>query len=180
MPRDPELREELLQMAEEDKRARSLAPMGRTSIRDAARQTTTVDRRNTSRMQQIVARRGWPDQGLVGPDGATAAWLLVQHADHDLEFQRLCLALMMQAASRNLVDPANVAYLTDRIRMNEGRPQLYGTQLQERDEKLVPFPIEDEDHVDKRREGVGLPLLAEYEAQAAKVYGPADPTSESL
>jgi hypothetical protein len=70
---------------------------------------------------------------------------------------------------------AHVAYLTDRVRVGEGRPQLFGTQVQEQDSKTVPYPIEDENHVDDRRQNVGLASLAEYLRQVASVYGPPDP-----
>jgi hypothetical protein len=80
---------------------------------------------------------------------------------------------MEQAADSGLVDPAHVAYLADRVRMKEGRPQLYGTQLRERDGRLVPFPIEDEERVDHRRARVGMPPLAEYVGDAARFYTPA-------
>jgi hypothetical protein len=120
-------------------------------------------------MVEIVAGHGWPNKKLVGQDGAEAAWLLVQHAD-DLEFQRRCLALMEEAAG-GLVDPAHVAYLADRIRMKEGRPQLYGTQLREEEGRLVPFTIEDEEHVDERRRRLGMPPLADYVRDAGRFYG---------
>ncbi len=42
---------------------------------------------NTQAMKQIVAQHGWPGEKLVGAMGAQAAWLLVQHVDHDREFQ---------------------------------------------------------------------------------------------
>lgn len=167
---DDALRAELLRMAEEDQAARSEV-VDRGSMKlDAVRRVETLDRRNTARMREIVSERGWPDQRLVGTDGADAAWLLVQHAD-DLEFQRRCLDLMEKAAATGLDRWANFAYLTDRIRISEGNPQLYGTQFREQAGKLVPLPIEDEDHVDDRRHEMGLPLLAEYLLHAETMYG---------
>jgi hypothetical protein len=55
----------------------------------AAEHLQAVDAANTARMKRIVAERGWPGRSLVGDDGAQAAWLLVQHADHDPAFQRV-------------------------------------------------------------------------------------------
>lgn len=158
-------------MAERDQAVRSeQSAGGRANAHVASTQVEAVDRRNTARIREIVARAGWPDKGLVGQDGAQAAWLLVQHAD-DLAFQRHCLALLEQAGS-GLVDPAHVAYLADRVRVKEGRPQLYGTQLLEREGQLVPCPIEDEEHVDRRRARAGLPHLAEYVRDAARFNAP--------
>jgi len=60
-------------------------------------------------------------------------------------------------------DPRHEAYLIDRVRMNEGREQVYGTQLADfRDGALVPWPIEDPHAGDRRRASVGLEPLREY------------------
>jgi len=61
------------------------------------------DRKTTARMKEIVAKHGWPGKRLIGEDGANAAWLLVQHADANLVFQKQCLALM-----KPLVDAGDV------------------------------------------------------------------------
>ena len=98
------------------------------------------------------------------------AWLLVQHADHDRTFQRTCLYLMkMQAADE--VSLANIAYLEDRVRVEEGRSQLYGTQFYvDEAGKFGPRPIEDLDHVDERRQVVGLQPLSDYARDVEQSY----------
>lgn len=57
------------------------------------------------------------------------------------------------------VFPTFVAYLTDRLRIKEEKPPLYGTQTTYTDGKPVPYLIEDEANVDKRRAELGLPAL---------------------
>ena len=53
--------------------------------------------------------------------------------------------------------------LTDRVRIAEGKPQVYGTQGQTNpDGVLIPFPIEDEEHVDERPKAIGLEPIVEY------------------
>jgi hypothetical protein len=124
----------------------------------------TVDVKNTLSMKQIIAEVGWPTVSKVGLTASQMAWLLVQHADHDREFQRTCLALM-KAHPAGEVDVQNIAYLEDRVRVGEGRQQLYGTQFHTNEQgDLEPFPIEDQEHVDVRRAEVGLSTLAEYAA----------------
>ena len=101
-------------------------------------------------------------KGRHGGRDVRVTWLLVQHADSDPDFQRYCLALMYEA--RSDVDIQNIAYLEDRVRVNDGRPQLYGTQFTIDDAgNLAPLPIDDPEIVDSRRKKVGLPPLAEYE-----------------
>jgi hypothetical protein len=56
----------------------------------------------------------------------------------------------------------DLALLTDRVRLYEGKPQLYGTQVKNVNGKFIFAPIEDEPNVDKRRALYGLPPLSEY------------------
>ena len=60
------------------------------------------------------------------------------------------------------VSRANLAYLTDRVHVNEDKEQIYGTQFHMVDGKNVPRPIADAANVDKRRNDVGLGTLSEY------------------
>jgi hypothetical protein len=123
------------------------------------KQLIQLDISNTARMKQIIAKQGWPGQSLVGPIGCQAAWLLVQHADHDSAFQKVCLGLLEKAVEENQAPASLLAYLTDRIRVRDGQSQIFGTQLYA---NLNPFPIEVESHIDERREKVSLPPLADY------------------
>ena len=113
-------------------------------------------------MAQIVAEYGWPVRRMVGQDGNRAAWLLVQHADHDVAFQRHCLERMRSHQAGEQVSSEDVAYLTDRVLVNEGKPQVYGTQFHVRDGKRQPRPISDPEEVEKRRAAMGLSTLKEY------------------
>ena len=163
------LRRELLRMKDRDQRARA-EYMTRPDEDHAAR-LKALDAQHSERMKAIVGRYGWPGRRLVGTDGAHAAWLLVQHATADLELMKHCLELMECAAAAGDASRADLAYLTDRVRMLEGRPQLFGTQFREdSDGPLQPYPIEDEARVDQRRKSVGLPTLAEYEKQLRAYY----------
>lgn len=90
--------------------------------------------------------------------------MLAQHADHDRDFQRSCLALL-KAQPPEGGTAREIAYLEDRVRVGEQRPQLYGTQFHQNDQgEWEPFPIEDEEQVDQRRAERGLGPLAEYAA----------------
>jgi hypothetical protein len=173
-PRDKALRQELLRRMKTDQDARR--PLARllsaatvpddkalkARAADAFRRMRKVDRENTERMKEILRRHGWPGKSLVGADGAQAAWLLAQHADHDRPFQRRCLALLREAVKKGEATGAQLAYLTDRLRVADKRKQVYGTQLVGVAGKFRPAPIEDEANVDRRRKQVGLPPLAEY------------------
>ena len=165
---DPGLREELLGMAATDQDARQRldcrvhrdGAMSEPELA-AAEHLRAVDAANTARMKRIVAERGWPGRSLVGDDGAQAAWLLVQHADHDPAFQRACLELLGQAVQAGEAAARQQAYLTDRVLLAEGNQQRYGTQFTGVGGSWQPRPLTDPDHVDDRRHQVGLEPLAD-------------------
>ncbi len=129
-----------------------------------------IDTENTERLGEIVERHGWPTYTLVGKDGAQAAWILAQHADSSPKFQRKCLDLMAKVP-RDEISRRDVALLTDRVLLAEGKKQVYGTQFTMENGKCKPRPLEDEANVDKRRKEVGLPSLAEYFQEAESFYG---------
>jgi len=119
-----------------------------------------IDKKNTQRMREIINEVGFPTISLVGKEGTHNAWLLIQHADRDIEFQRECLRLMKEV-SRDEVDVTDLAYLEDRVRINSKQPQLYGTQFTQEGGKHVPLPIEDEENVNERRARMGMDTLSD-------------------
>lgn len=135
-------------------------------MQQAMQRVTAIDKRTRTRMSAVVDELGWPGKSLVGEEASHAAWLLVQHADADPEFQKKCLDLMKKAPPGE-VSGKDIAYLTDRTLINSGQPQVYGTQL---NEKFEPSPMSDPDHVDKRRAEVGLGPLKEYIEKTREAY----------
>ena len=121
---------------------------------------------NSDRLREIVTAKGWPGRGLVGDEGAEHAWLIAQHADRQLDSQRMFLAALVRAVDAGDAPARHAAYLSDRVAVNEGRPQTYATQVAGmKDGEAVPWPIENPDRVDERRVSVGLPPLSEYLAR---------------
>lgn len=165
---DEELAAELARMAAEDQRIRRPPKRGaRTMVRrlDAktAMEHRRIDAENADRLRRILSEHGWPGESLVGEQGAHDAWLIAQHADHDSAFQRQALDLLADTVARREARPRELAYLTDRVRVNEGREQVFGTQMRPDENGMpVPHPIEDPESIDKRRAAVGLEPFDEY------------------
>lgn len=167
---DDELRRELLARREEDQRIRHLAAA--RADPDTGRlpdglgeQWQSIDDDNTRWLADLLASRGWPEQTFVGEQAAQAAWLLAQHADRDPIQQRAFLEALRAAVALGEASPAHLAYLEDRVRVNAGRSQLYGTQFTVTDGTLAPCPIEDPGQLDERRAQAGLEPFADYEAR---------------
>ncbi len=110
----------------------------------------------------VVAEHGWPGRTLVGAAAAGVASRLVQHADGHLDFRRHCLDLMRQAAESGDLPWRDVAYMTDALRIDEGRPQVYGTKFEPVEGRLEPCPVEDPENVDHRRAELGMEPLADH------------------
>jgi hypothetical protein len=152
------LAQELAAMVAEDQRLRAnIEDLDDDCLMEMSR----VDYANTARLEQIIDEHGWPGKTLVGERGAHDAWLLVQHAGHRLDLMQRALGLLREAVARGEAEAKQLAYLDDRVRMCEGRPQRYGTQRRSTAGGPVRlWPIEDEEQVDVRRAEVGLPPLA--------------------
>lgn len=165
-------RDELLRRAERDQRVReqAIGAEGRLTIWQGLRGLWT-DRRNTRWLARLVRRDGWPGISVAGADGAHAAWLLAQHADRLPEVQRMFLGAMREAVERGDAERKDLAYLEDRVRVNAGRPQLYGTQYGVTEAGFGPRPIEDPGRLDERRAAVGLQPMAEYDADMRRRAG---------
>jgi hypothetical protein len=187
--KEPELRSELLDRMKVDQEARKaitqwtkdqglsgsgpvpgLSKEAKAEFDKLSARLKKIDDDNTKWLKGVIDKRGWPGITLVGKDGAYAAWLLVQHADAEPKFQRRCLDLMAKLP-RDEVSQSDLAYLTDRVLLAEGKKQRYGTQCTMVKGKWRPRPLEDEANVDKRRADVGLMPLAEYLKLMEKEYG---------
>jgi hypothetical protein len=179
------LEAELLKMEVEDQRYRGIieaeaikmSSAGTSKASDefiaATRNQDEIDRRNMTRLEEIIKQKGWPVKSLVGEDASKAAFLILQHSD--LRHQEKYLPLLKEAAKKGEARPADVAMLEDRILIRKGKKQLYGTQIHSGADtggKLVLDPIEDEEHVDERRASVGLMPLKEYLKHFGMEYKP--------
>ena len=152
------LRQELLEMREEDLSVRQeLLDSGELGGAYVPRMEA-VHIKNAARLRALISAYGWPGEDIAGKDGAEAAWLTVQHAIGEPEFQRHALALLRTSAEQGSTPAWHAAYLEDRIAMYEGRPQRFGTQWIDdpRDGRARPWLLADSDHVNGLRASVGL------------------------
>ena len=135
-----------------------------------ARAASPAADENADRLWSILDDyEAWPGFRLVDPDGEHAAWLIAQLGDTDL--QRRCLEHLEVAVDNGDAPPGHYACLLDRVRMAEGRPQLYGSQWVVNEYgDLTPWPIENPAGVDDRRERVGLQPLAVQRALMQSEY----------
>jgi len=121
-----------------------------------------ADSLNTLRIIEVIEERGYPGKSIVGPGMASTAFLVIQHAD--LEIQEKYLKTITDAADAGEVNWSSVALLVDRINTRNERPQIYGSQVssdRETGESFF-FEIAEPYKVDSIRATVGLGPLSEY------------------
>jgi VWFA-related protein len=137
---------------------------------------------NNVRLCQILKEFGWPTSVEVEKDGVGAMIYLVRNSRQP-DLQADLLPVIIAAVKRGDAEKGEVADLVDRMRVDSGRKQLFGTQVKVIDGFLVLAPIESEAQVDDRRKQFGLPPLAdhlrelqrEYQTPLIKAVAPSEP-----
>lgn len=130
-----------------------------------------IDQQHVNTLKAIIKKIGWPTIDKVGVNASHFAWLLVQHADFDPSLQKTVLEYL-KTLKPDQFNPNEIAYLTDKILLQEGKKQIYGTQFTVDQEKnIVPEPISDYKELDQRRQSLGLEPFKSYLSKLYSVYG---------
>ena len=172
----PRLRQELLKRVNEDQRIRDQLIKKGIDQPDPTllQEMNKIDAINTARLTVIIKQHGWPGPKLIGRDGTDAFFLLAQHANP--AFQKKVLPLVQNAYRHGILTGQNYALFTDRVLVESGKPQIYGTAAKPFDQwngrEPVFQPIEDEANLEKRRAAVGLMPMSEYREFMKHLYFP--------
>lgn len=124
-----------------------------------------TDERNRKRLKEIIDEFGFPNEDMVGKDAMDGIFYLIQHSDGDKVWQKSQLSNIEKAVKKGDMDGHQYAYLYDRIKVNEGEKQLYGTQFSNVNtvNKTVKLAeTEDLERLDKRRREVGMMPIEMY------------------
>ena len=129
---------------------------------DSAKFWAFVDSSNLAQVETLITQYGWVGKSVIGPRGNYTLWLVIQHAP--LEAQVKYFPLMEKSVAEGESRASELAYLDDRIRMRQGKPQRYGSQVITNPQTGAQefYVIEDEEHVNERRAAAGLEPLEEY------------------
>lgn len=120
-----------------------------------------ADEANAAWLKARLKAHGWFTIPDYGNDADSAAFLIVQHADHDPAFQAEVLSQLEKLALEGKTRPLSYAMLYDRVAIGERRPQRYGSQGECTGGVWMPFKTEDPANLDQRRAAMGLKPLAE-------------------
>jgi hypothetical protein len=134
-------------------------------MKDHWRMIHHKDSLNLIRVKTILDKYGWLGADVVGWQGNSTLFLVIQHAD--ISTQEKYLPMMRAAVKNKKAQASSLALLEDRVLLRQGKMQVYGSQIARDPETQKHFvsPMVDPDNVDKRRADMGLGSLAEYVSQ---------------
>lgn len=121
----------------------------------------SIDSKNAKRVSEIIDTYGWLSGEEIGEDANEAIFLCIQHCN-DSMVQSKYLPILKTAVEQGKAKGWHYAFLTDRILMNQGKSQIYGTQTITSNKKVYIVPLESPQTVDELRKAVGLETLSEY------------------
>ena len=123
----------------------------------------TADKKAVAR---LFNKYGFLGFDKVGKEGSNHFWLIVQHCDQYPDFQKRVLKAMDREVKKGNADPSNYAYLYDRVQVNAGEKQMFGTQLTyevETTGRAIPkIGLIDSSNVDRLRKEYHLEPLKDY------------------
>ena len=124
------------------------------------------------RVLAILDSAGWLGADVIGTKANQALFLVLQHADAHPDIQEDYLPLMREAVAQGKAWPSELALFEDRVAVNHGRPQIYGSQIGWANDRPFVRPMVDEAHVNERRKEVGLEPLEQYAERFGITWSP--------
>jgi len=135
------------------------------AVRKQAERTkdmASVDAENTKWLRGLILEVGWIDVKRFGRDTATNAFLIVQHSG-DLRMMQAALPDIEKDMRAGIGNPQDYALLYDRLKLNLGEKQRYGTQIgSNATGESIILPLEDKTKVEEYRKAIGLFPLSQY------------------
>jgi hypothetical protein len=139
------------------------------------REMARIDASNLQRIEQIIGQYGYPGKTLVGEPTNVAAFYIVQHSPKIKEY----IPLIEKAARQGELPFYEFAKMQDRLLMQEGKEQIYGTQGRGFATKgadgrpgpmrMIIWPIKDPKNVNQRRKEAGFTDTVEENARRLRI-----------
>lgn len=145
--RDQNIREILIDSVKE----------GTPEFQECITKMIQIDNENQKILIPILEKYGWISKSKIGEKASKTIFLVVQHSETEVMmkyFPQLDSLSKIGEASR-----IHAAMMEDRILMDRGQKQIYGTQATttlSSDGKLVIWPIENPAIVDSLRKEIGF------------------------
>lgn len=115
---------------------------------------------NKEQLVKLLDVNGWPTASSVTEYAAAGAALIINHTTYEIRSKYF--PMLEKAFKQGEAQPLRYAKMRDRLLVEEGKEQLFGTQWKFENSKRVPHTIEEPEYVDKRRAEIGLGPLSVY------------------
>lgn len=119
-----------------------------------------TDRENLTTVISLIEKCGMPTLNEVNDVQMSAIWVVFQHGDN--ANRKKYLPLLEKSAKNGDLKATQIAMMKDRTMMNDGEPQVYGTQVTKNGDKWVLYELENPETVNKRRAEMGFEPLQDY------------------
>lgn len=130
-----------------------------------AKQMDSIDALNLKIVGAIIEKHGWLGSKTVGIKGNSALFLAIQHAEK--KDRAFFLPILRKAVQDKVANKQDLALMEDRVALDQGKKQRYGTQIgmNPKTNKYYLLPLENPERVDQRRSEMGLIPITDYLSQ---------------
>ena len=115
-----------------------------------------IDHQNMEIIASFLDKCGMPTLEEVNDVQMAAIWAVIQHSSN--KYRKKYLPMLENAARNGDIGWGTIAMMKDRTLLNDGEPQIYGTQIIDGELGELFEP----EYVNKRRAEVGLGPIEEY------------------
>ena len=120
-----------------------------------------VQREHLEIVLSIGAKCGMPNLTVVNESQMSAIWMTMSKASY--QFRKAFLPNLVIAVENGDMKESHIAAIKDKTLMDEGKPQVYGTQVVRDDQgDWRLYGLEDPNYVDRRRKDIGFGSLQSY------------------
>lgn len=117
------------------------------------------DQENQEYLLELFKRCGWPED--LNREAHSTIYLVLQHSPDSI--MREYYPMVEAFAAKGFLDPDDPATMYDRLLMNAGKPQRYGTQtFADNKNRNLLWPVGNSDSLEIHRADVGLPPMETY------------------
>jgi tetratricopeptide (TPR) repeat protein len=88
---------------------------------------STIDSLNTNKIVEVIDQYGYPVDSMLNSNIKNVVFLVLLHSD--INVQKRYLNLIKKESKKGKIQKSQYAYLYDKIKVNEGEKQKFGTQI---------------------------------------------------
>lgn len=123
--------------------------------------TRISDRKNQQLVLSIINKCGFPRPPITDSQGFLTIFLVIQHGSKDMRTKYF--KDFKDLSEHGHFDKGIVVLMEDRILMDAGKKQKFGTQvIKNQYGKWELYPVDNPDSLDRRRKEIGLKPIQEY------------------